>query len=525
MTKSKLVILVALFLGLFGNIAFFKNVTAVYPVSLGNAAFLLSLSVVLVSLIALLLNLVSIRSATKPILIVILLLSSFASYFMDSFNVVIDASMLQNAVQTNLAESRDLFSLKLIFYVLLLGVLPSVLVYKANLKSTSLKSELASKFKFIFLALLIIALLIIVFSKFYTSFFREHKPLRYYANPIYYLYAVGESVNRTLRSGDGVVKAIEKDAHVPVGDLDRELVILVVGEAARADRFSLNGYARETNPLLKKEEVFNLPQMSSCGTSTAVSVPCMFSNIGRAQYSDQKAHTTENLLDVLRHAGVHILWRDNNSDSKGVALNVPYVSYRSAETNPICDIECRDEGMLVGLQDYINKQKTGDILIVLHQMGNHGPAYYKRYPAAFERFKPVCKTSQLENCTREEISNAYDNAILYTDYFLSKVIALLKNNTKNFETAMFYMSDHGESLGENSLYLHGLPYVMAPDTQKHVGAMLWFGERFHIDRPALRVKSAKPYSHDHLFHTVLGLFEVDTKVYDKKMDIVHGDPR
>ena len=250
----------------------------------------------------------------------------------------------------------------------------------------------------------------------------------------------------------------------------------------------------------------------------------MFSNIGRESYSDRKAHTTENLLDVLRHAGVQILWRDNNSDSKGVALNVPYTSFRSAETNAVCDIECRDEGMLIGLQDYINKQKTGDILIVLHQMGNHGPAYYKRYPPAFERFKPVCKTSQLENCTREEISNAYDNAILYTDYFLSKVIALLKNNTKNFETAMFYMSDHGESLGENSLYLHGLPYVMAPDAQKHVGAILWFGESFHIDRPALRAKLARPYSHDNLFHTVLGLFEVDTDVYDKKKDIVHGAP-
>jgi len=313
------------------------------------------------------------------------------------------------------------------------------------------------------------------------------------------------------------------DAKIPATDTDRELIILVVGEAARADRFSLNSYAKETNPLLKKEGVINFPNMYSCDTSTATSVPCMFSIFGREQYSDKKTKTTENLLDVLRHAGIHILWRDNNSDSKGVALNVTYENFKDPKNNPVCDVECRDEGMLSGLQEYISRQKTGDILIVLHQMGNHGPAYYKRYPESFERFKPVCKTSQLEKCTHEEISNAYDNAILYTDYFLSKVIGLLKNNDKQFETAMVYMSDHGESLGESGLYLHGLPYFMAPDAQKHIGAVMWFGEGFHLDKQALRDKSTKAYSHDHLFHTILGLMEVKTSAYDKQKDIINAD--
>ena len=330
------------------------------------------------------------------------------------------------------------------------------------------------------------------------------------------------NINQFFNNGNVAVRAIGQDAKIRPGDADRELIILVVGEAARADRFSLNGYARETNPLLKKEDVINFSNMTSCGTSTAVSVPCMFSNLGRDGYSDKKARSTENLLDVLRHAGIHVLWRDNNSDAKGVASKVTYENFKDSNTNPICDIECRDEGMLSGLQDYITRQKTGDILIVLHQMGNHGPAYYKRYPASFERFKPVCKSSQLEQCTREEISNAYDNAILYTDYFLSKVIELLKHNTKNFETGMVYMSDHGESLGENNLYLHGLPFLMAPDTQKHVGALMWFGNNFHIDKNGLRAKSAKPYSHDNLFHTILGLMEVDTSVYEKKKDITYS---
>jgi lipid A ethanolaminephosphotransferase len=245
----------------------------------------------------------------------------------------------------------------------------------------------------------------------------------------------------------------------------------------------------------------------------------MFSNLTRNGYSESKAESTYNILDVLNIAGVNILWRDNNSNSKGVADRVTYEDYKTPENNTICDDECRDEGMLVGLQEYIDSKETGDILIILHQMGNHGPAYYKRYPKAFEYFTPVCKTNQLENCTSEEINNAYDNAILYTDYFLSKVINLLKQN-KEFETAMFYISDHGESLGENNLYLHGLPYFMAPDAQTHVPAIMWLGENFKIDRDTLKKTATKEYSQDNIFHTLLGLFEVETGLYDSNMDII-----
>jgi lipid A ethanolaminephosphotransferase len=249
----------------------------------------------------------------------------------------------------------------------------------------------------------------------------------------------------------------------------------------------------------------------------------MFSIFGREGYSEKKGRETENLLDVLSHAGVHVLWRDNNSSSKGVADRVPYQDFQSSNSNPVCDEECRDEGMLTGLQDYIDNTGRGDILIVLHQMGNHGPAYYKRYPKEFEKFTPVCKSNQLEECTEEQIENAYANSVLYTDYFLSRVIELLKKNSKAYETAMVYMSDHGESLGENGLHLHGMPYFIAPDPQKHVAALMWFGDKFKIDREALRSKAQVPFSHDNLFHTVLGLMEVHTSIYDKRLDILNQD--
>ena len=520
-SNLKLIILVSLFLVLFDNIAFFRNVINVYPVSLNNIAFLGSLAVVLTSFITLLLTLVCSKYTTKPVLISIILLSSIVSYFMNTYNTVFDTNMLRNILQTNSSESLDLVNFKLFLYFMLLGVLPSIFIYKINITYGSIKTELTSKLKIILISLFIIISTGLSLSKFYTSFLRENKPLRYYTNPTYYIYSIGKYMNIAFESNKVSIKQIGADAKIPSTDIDRELIALVVGEAARADHFSLNGYPRETNPLLKKEDIINFPDMYSCGTSTALSVPCMFSIFGRKNYSDKKAKSTENLLDVLSHAGINILWRDNNSDSKAVALRVPYEDYQNPQLNPTCDIECRDEGMLEGLQEYIDKQKNGDILIVLHQMGNHGPAYYKRYPANFEIFTPVCQTNQIEKCTKDEIINAYDNAILYTDYFLSKVIHLLKQNTNSFETAMVYLSDHGESLGENGLYLHGLPYVMAPDTQKHIAAIMWFGDNFKIDKKSLHAKSSKKFSQDNLFHTILGLMEVNTSVYNKNMDIIN----
>jgi lipid A ethanolaminephosphotransferase len=220
------------------------------------------------------------------------------------------------------------------------------------------------------------------------------------------------------------------------------------------------------------------------------------------------AHT-ENALDLLQRAGVNVLWRDNNSNSKGVADRVRFEDFRSSDMNPVCDEECRDIGMLDGLQDYIDAH-SGDILIVLHQMGNHGPAYFKRYPPEFERFKPACHSAELSECSNDEISNAYDNAILYTDFFLAEVIDLLKANTPAFETSMMYVSDHGESLGEDGLYLHGMPYLLAPPEQTDVPVILWLGQSSSIDLDSVLGGQHMAYTHDAVFQSLLSLFEVQT---------------
>lgn len=528
---TKIILFSSLFFVIFDNVKFFQNVLTVYPLTLSNSGFLISLAVGIAALIVFLLSLVCSKYTTKPLLIILLLISSAAAYFMDTYNVVIDDIMIQNMVETNWAETSDLLSLNLLYYLLFLGILPSVLIYRTKISSYPLKKTAIYKTRDIAISVIVLFVMIFSFSKFYTSFFREHKPLRYYTNPTYYIYSSVKYVNSKFNNREISVSPIGLDAQVVEIDEDghdnlTELIIVVVGEAARADHFSLNGYARETNPYLKEENVINFSNMYSCGTSTAYSVPCMFSMFPQKKFSNNKGDETENILDVLNHTGfVDILWRDNNSDSKGVATRVFHQDYKNPDNNTICsDGECRDEGMLVGLDQFISEHRGRDILIVLHQMGNHGPAYYKRYPKEFERFTPVCMTNQLEECSKEEIINAYDNAIVYTDYFLAKTIDFLKKYEATHETAMIYFSDHGESLGENGVYLHGLPYIMAPEAQTHIASLLWFGDEMgkDIDMEKIRQKKDNKYSHDHLFHTLLGIFEVKTEVYSKDLDILQN---
>lgn len=516
------IIAISLFWVVFANGAFFKHVCEVYPPHGGNLVFITSLGVVLFCVTVILLTLLSGRHILKPVLIVFLLIASQVAYFMDLYDVVIDSHMIQNLLETNIKESADLLSFKQLIYFVLLGLIPSVIVYRMNIVSMTLKEMLWEKAKIIGVALAVAMIAIFSFSKYYTSFFREHKILRCYTNPAYCLYSAGHYAQETFAHPYSGIAPIAEDAKILPTDQPRKLIVLVVGEAVRWDHFGLNNYERDTTPLLRKEDIINFTQFTSCGTETAVSVPCMFSSFGRDGYDKEKAKHTENVLDVLKRAGVNILWRENNSDSKGVADRVEFQDYQSPKVNTVCDEECRDEGMLVGLQEYINTHPKGDILIVLHQMGNHGPAYYKRYTKAYEKYTPVCKTNQLEQCSKEEITNAYDNTVLYTDTFLTQVISLLKGNDDHFATGMFYLSDHGESLGENGLYLHGFPYSIAPEAQKHVPAVMWFGKQFKIDKAKMASSAKEPHTQDELFHTLLGYLDVNTTVYRPEFDLLHA---
>ena len=521
-TQSRAILLVVAFIMLTGNWSLFSRIVEIYPLTLSNLPFLLSLAAFFTVLTAIFFLLICHGRATRWVLALFLVVASQAAYYMDQFGVVIDIVMIDNIMQTNQQEFVGLLSVNLAIRTLLLGIIPAWLVIKYCPVITNVGAKFISRLRLLGLLMLSLVVLIAPFTAGYTSFIREHKITRFYANPTYSTYSLIKYLSQQISIAKVVpLKHIAQDV-VKVGTLAKrtELMILVVGETARADRFSLNGYHRETNPMLAKQDVLSLSNVSSCGTSTSVSVPCLFSALGRDGYDKEKALNQQNALDVLFENGVQILWRDNNSDSKGVATRMKYEDFKSPTLNPVCEGECRDIGMLSGLDKYIEARKGKDILIVLHQMGNHGPEYYRRYPKEFEKFKPMCMTGELRDCSQQEIDNSYDNAILYTDYFLSNVIDLLKKYDDSHATAMLYVSDHGESLGEHGFYLHAAPYIIAPKEQTHVPAIVWMGK--HFDYKLDQLKPYKDYalSHDDVFCTLLLAFELNTKMCETKKDML-----
>jgi lipid A ethanolaminephosphotransferase len=323
-------------------------------------------------------------------------------------------------------------------------------------------------------------------------------------------------------------EVIGADAHLAAHATGRtpRVLVLVLGETARAANFSLLGYPRETNPELAAVGVTAFDNVHSCGTATEVSVPCMFSPYGRARYDERRIKGSEGLLDVLARAGYEIRWLDNQSGCKGVCRAGEYEKVEASMAPDLCSgDECRDE-VLVRLLGEQLKRVSSNTVFVLHMMGNHGPAYYRRYPPEFRRFLPDCQTGQLRDCTREQVVNAYDNAILYTDHVLAGVIRTLAGDPRGFDSAMVYVSDHGESLGEHGLYLHGIPYAIAPDLQTHVPMLVWLSRQLtrtgDVDEVCLRGRARNRYTHDNLFHSMLGLADVRTRVYLPSQDIFNG---
>ena len=517
-TQVAAILLVVVFMMATANVALFKGILSEYPLTFANLPFLASLTLFFTSLTAIFCLSIAHGKFTHWVLALLLIIASQSAYYMDHFGVIIDTVMIDNMLHTDSHEVAGLFTITLLIKTIVFGFIPSWLVLKYCPAPSSLKVEGIARLKAIGIFTIVIILLIVPFTADYFSFMREHKIIRFYANPTYTIYsAIKYATQQVSVKPHGPLKKIAEDAVLrDAATSKKELIIMVVGETARADRFALNGYKRDTNPRLSKEDIVSFSNVSSCGTSTGVSVPCMFSSLGREEYTKEAALEQENALDVLADNGIEILWRDNNSDSKGVATRLKYEDFKTPTLNPNCKGECRDVGMLSGLDAYVEAHKDKDMLIVLHQMGNHGPEYYRRYPKEFERFKPACQTGELRDCTQQEVDNAYDNAILYTDYFLSEVIQFLKKYDNNYETAMLYVADHGESLGEHGFYLHAAPYSIAPKQQTHVPAIVWMGKYFDYKLADIKPYQHMELSHDDLFCTLLVAYELASSMCKAK---------
>ena len=474
----------------------------------------------------------SFRYVAKPVLIALLLAAAVASHFIAAYGIVIDKAMIQNVFETDTREAVELLDWQLALRVAVLGVLPSLWVARARIRYAHGVRGLLRQAGIAGGSLALAALLLMCLFKNLAPALHEHRELRFLLVPTNVIQAVHGYLHGRWAQ-PVVVAPLGRDAvkgAAWAGQTRKTLTVIVVGETARAASFSLNGYPRQTNPRLSRVDgLVNFSNVSACGTATAVSVPCVFSNLGRDGYSQSRASSQEGLLDVLAHAGLNVLWRDNNSGCKGVCDRVAYQDLsRPAPHDSRClGDECYDERLLDGLPELM-RAGASDTVLVLHQKGSHGPAYASRYPQGFGRFGPVCDGGQFEKCSRASIQAAYDNTILYTDHVLASAIERLRElaREQDVDTALLYFSDHGESLGENNVYLHGAPYMLAPAEQTRVPMMLWmsdgFSARFGIDRTCLNARRGQALSHDNVFHSVLGMLDIRTAVLNPRLDLFHA---
>ncbi len=525
-----LVGLVALYCVALGNGPWWSAVTAQREAGdAGTWLFVGCCFVALTALTFVLLVIPATRWTAKPWLTLIVIATSFAVFYMRTYNVLLDPSMLRNVLRTDLRESRELMSWSLAWQVTLWAAAPIAFIWWVRIARLPLLRSALVRIGTVVAAFVIALAALLLISRDFTSLMRNQKEVRYLITPGNFMISLIRTAAADVRTAKAPRRIVGADAkrEIATPDATRKprVFVFVLGETARAANFSLYGYARETNPEIAKLDIVAFSDVTACGTSTEVSVPCLFSPYGRANYDEDLIRQSEGLLHVLARVGVDVRWLDNQSGCKGVC-DGPGIQSRKLDATFAPDLcrgeDCFDEILVRGLAADLDTVR-GDSVIVLHMLGNHGPAYFRRYPDAFRRFTPDCQTAELRRCSREQVVNAFDNALLYTDHVLTEIAKLLEQSSDRFDTAMLYVSDHGESLGENGFYLHGIPYAIAPDFQTHVPMIWWQSQGFAaasgVDQACLRGRAREALSHDNLFHSMLGLFDVTTTVYRRDRDL------
>jgi len=458
------------------------------------------------------------RRSIKPAAALFLLPAAAGAHFMGTYGVVIDPTMMTNVLQTNPTETRDLLSVRLLLSLALIAALPIAWMWRLPVRRLPFGAQAGRNLAAMMAGIAVLAALLFALFADLSATMRNHKSMRYLINPLNSFYALGTLAHQANAMPKGPPQPIGETATLaPRAAASRPpLLLLVVGETARADHFSLNGYARETNPQLASLDVVSFRDVTSCGTNTAASLPCMFSHLGRVGH-EARERDHENLLDLAQRAGLAVMWLDNQSGCKGLCDRVP--SFMASQDAPpaLCrDGECLDEALLHGLDARLAaldpQRRQRGVLLVMHPMGSHGPAYWRRSPADRKPFQPECLTNVLQQCDRQSLVNTYDNSIVYADHVLARAIGWLKQQQSAYEPMLLYVSDHGESLGENGLYLHGLPYAVAPREQTHVPMVAWVPAQTAAGslpgRDCLASQRDRPLSHDNLFHTAAGLLGI-----------------
>ena len=472
----------------------------------------------------------SYKYLAKPVFIFAILSAACASYFTDTFGTIIDTNMIENVLATNSGESGEFFTWGLARHMLLFGLLPSLVVAWTRVTYGGVGLQVRRNLVIAAASLAVAAVLI------GTHLAETRAAIRHDFHALIDTLNPPGPISATVKAA----AALARDRNArrePIGEDARKgswitaagkpvVTVIVVGESARAMNFSLNGYGRNTNPVLSRLPVLNFTNVTSCGTETSISLRCMFSGLGRSNFSKSAAMGRESLMDVFRHAGIDVLWWDNDGGAKGVADGVSYQSYMLRNDPDRCTAgTCQDDIFLEDLDTLLSRIER-DTVVVLHQRGSHGPAYYLRYPDTFRPFQPDCRQYDPTTCAPDSVVNAYDNTIAYNDRFLGRVIGLLEKYDRQMAGSMFYVSDHGESLGEKGLWMHGTPFDRAPREQTHVPLIIWTAPQYRalsgLDHGCGKRLADSAFSHDNVYDTLLGMMNVETTVYRPTLDMLAG---
>jgi lipid A ethanolaminephosphotransferase len=519
-STNKLVLFTCSYVIFLLNIPFFiKTTTAITKLDEFNLFFLISIPFLLLFLSVFLQCFFAFRWITKPLLILLVMVSSVVFYSSITYGIVFDYGMIQNTVETDTAEALSYVNFSAFIFLFTFGILPSILIAKIRLTYKSFLGELFDRTKLMGVSFGTVVLIVLVFYSSYASIGRNNRDLVGYLTPYALIDSTVKYLQRNYLYPPLKFTLLDTNPVIVNEKHTKHVTVLVLGETARAQSFSLNGYHKPTNQFTENLGVVSFKNVSSCGTATAVSVPCMFSRLDKENYDKRLAIAQQNVVDIIHLAGADVLWVSNNSGScKGVCNRVKTLQIDTTNTDPLCDGEyCFDEVLLRPLKQKLASLTHEETLIVLHMIGSHGPTYYKRYPDKNRIFIPDCQRSDIQNCSAEELANTYDNTIAYTDYVLSKVISQLNmlSQSQDIETSMIYISDHGESLGESGVFLHGLPYAFAPKEQTHVPLLYWADPLHQSERNSCASKMTnKNISHDNVFDILLSEMSVDSKTFN-----------
>ena len=483
------------------NIPFFNYVAENSNERAGGKMLLLASLVVIMLVLNFMLTYLAIyclRIVGRILLAIFSIINATAMYFILTYNVMIDATTIENVFNTRYSEASGFFSWSLWLFILLCGVVPAlycllqpVVVGKVKKLGICCGCSLA--------VILVVGLLNIS----QTLWISQHdtelggllQPWSYVANTCRVISFSQDEQAEEIKLPDGKIT-----------DNEKAVVVLVIGESARKANFQLYGYQRDTNPLLSKQKDLKVYEATSCATYTTAGSKAIL-----------EPKNTDKLYELLPNyafrMGVDVAWRTSNWGEPPIHIDEYVADTDLADQYP--DVDKNYDGILfAGLRERIESSPKSKVLIILHTSTSHGPKYADKYPKEFEVFKPVAKNVEEGEKNIATLVNAYDNTIRYTDYLLDNLINTLRDMTE-WKSAMIFISDHGESLGENKIFMHGLPMKLAPKVQYEIPFLIWTSKDFRDYKSELPEVLEQHY----VFHSVLNLLSIESPAYDKDHDV------